>query len=111
MAARRAGDKSEELEPLYLQALLATRQENGQDPERLLLQVNHESAEKPSLQGEIDGALGDFYSGRHQRMQADLWYRKSIRSFEDQRAAVRDEELRLPFFANGDALYRDTPTF
>jgi CHAT domain-containing protein/Tfp pilus assembly protein PilF len=111
LAARRAGDKSEELEPLYLQALLATRQENGQDPERLLLRVNHESAEKPALQGEIDGALGDFYSGRHQRVQADLWYRKSIRSFEDQRAAVRDEELRLPFFANGDALYRGYADF
>ena len=31
---------------------------------------------------------------------------RSIRSFEEQRAAVTDEELRLPFFANGDALYR-----
>ena len=30
---------------------------------------------------------------------------------KSQRAAVKDEELRLPFFANGDALYRDTQTF
>ena len=60
----------------------------------------------PPLQGEIDGALADFYAGKQQARKADLWYRKSIRSFEEQRAAVRDEELRLPFFANGDALYR-----
>jgi CHAT domain-containing protein len=109
--ARRVGNKSEEVEPLYLQALLATKRENGQDPERLLLQVTHESAEAPTLQGEIDGAVANFYSGRHKQAQADLWYRKSIRTFEDQRAAVKDEELRLPFFANGDRLYRDYADF
>ena len=105
-ASRRAGDKSLELETRYLQALLATREENERNPERLLLQVDHDSAADPALQGEIEGAIADFYAGKKQPTKADLWYRKSIRSFEQQRAAVEDEELRLPFFANGDALYR-----
>ncbi len=52
-----------------------------------------------------------FMQARNSQAQADLWYRKSIRTFEDQRAAVKDEELRLPFFANGDALYRDYADF
>jgi CHAT domain-containing protein/tetratricopeptide (TPR) repeat protein len=89
-ASRRAGDKSLELQTRYLQALLATREENERNPERLLLQVDHDSAADPALQP----------------TKADLWYRKAIRSFEQQRAAIDDEELRLPFFANGDALYR-----
>jgi CHAT domain-containing protein len=105
-ASRRAGDKAEELKTQYMEALLATHQENDRNPERLLLQVSHDSAANPALQGEIEGAIADFYAGKQQTTKADLWYRKSIRSFEQQRAAVEDEELRLPFFANGDALYR-----
>lgn len=105
-AARRTGNKSEALETKYLEALLATREQNARNPERMLLQVSEESAADPALQGEIDGALADFYAGKHQAAKADLWYRKAIASFEEQRAAVTDERLRLPFFANGDALYR-----
>jgi CHAT domain-containing protein len=109
--ARRIGDKSEELQPQFLEALLVTRQANGQDAERMLRQVYGKAAKRPSLRGEIENALADFYAGRQQPMQAELWYRKSIRTFEDQRAAVKDEELRLPFFANGDTLYRDYADF
>jgi CHAT domain-containing protein len=105
-ASRRAGNKPQELETRYLQALLATRQENDRNSERLLLQLRRDSAADPALQGEIEGAIADFYAGQQQTKKADLWYRKSIRSFEQQRAAVDDEELRLSFFANGDALYR-----
>jgi CHAT domain-containing protein/tetratricopeptide (TPR) repeat protein len=105
-ATRRAGDKTVELRTEYLEALLAIRQESERNPERLLLQVDHESATDPALQWEIDGSLADFYAGKQQTKKADQWYRKSIRTFEEQRAAVTDEELRLPFFANGDALYR-----
>jgi CHAT domain-containing protein len=110
-AARRAGDKSQELKTQYMDALLATRQENERNPERLLLQVSQQSAADPALQGDIDGALADFYAGKQQTKKADLWYRRSIRTFEEQRAAVADEELRLPFFANGDTLYRDYADF
>ena len=72
----------------------------------MLLQVSHAAAADPALQAEIEGAIADFYAGKQQAKKADLWYRNSIRSFEQQRAAVDDEELRLPLFANGDALYR-----
>jgi CHAT domain-containing protein len=104
--SRRGGDQSDELETRYLQALLASREENERNPERLLLQVDHDAAADPALQGEIEGAIADFYAGKKQRTKADRWYRKAIHSFEQQRAAIDDEELRLPFFANGDALYR-----
>jgi len=110
-AARLSGDQAAELEPLFLQALLATRQENSQGGERMLMQVYGKSTANPSVRGQIENALANFYAARKQSKQADLWYRKSIRSFEDQRSTVKDEELRLPFFANGDALYRDYANF
>jgi CHAT domain-containing protein len=110
-AERRAGKNSMELEPLYLQALLSSHLPSGQDTEQMLLRVYEKSAENPALRGQIENALAKLYAGRKQSKRADLWYRKSIRTFEDQRAAVSDEELKLPFFANGDALYRDYADF
>ena len=77
----------------------------------MLMQLHGQSAEIPSLRGQIEDALANLYAGRHQSARADLWYRKSIRTFEERRAAVKDEELRLPFFANGDMLYRDYAEF
>jgi CHAT domain-containing protein len=110
-AARLSGDEAGELEPSFLQALLAERQANGQDAERLLMQVYGKSTGRPSLRWEIENALANLYAGKQRSKQADIWYRKSIHTFEDQRSAVREEELRLPFFANGDALYRDYAGF
>jgi CHAT domain-containing protein/outer membrane protein assembly factor BamD (BamD/ComL family) len=105
--ARMSGDKVAANYPLFLQALLATRQENGPNAERMLMQVDQDSADTPSLQWEIENAIGNFYMAKHQLEAADLWYRKAIDTFETQRDALKDEELKLPFFANGDALYRD----
>jgi CHAT domain-containing protein len=110
-AARKAGIKGAELDATFLQALLATRRENGQEAERMLLQVYRESAQIPSLRGAIENALAKFYAGKKQNRQTEIWYRKSIRTFEDQRAGVKQAALRLPFFANGEALYRDYATF
>ena len=110
-AARISQDKTEELEPLFLEALLAIHQANAKDPERMLLEIYHQSMSDPSLRGQIENALAKFYAENKQFTRADLWYRKSIRTFEDQRETVNNEELKLPFFANGEALYRDYADF
>jgi CHAT domain-containing protein len=110
-AARLLQDKSVELDPLFLQAVLAARQANAAEAERLLLHVHQESADAPSLQWGIENSIGDFYARQHQPQKAEMWYRKSIQTFETQRSSVKDEELKLPFFANGDSLYRDYADF
>jgi CHAT domain-containing protein len=110
-AARISGDKAGELDPLFLQALLAAREPNGHDAERMLVELYRQSAESPSLRGRIENALANLYAARDQMAEADLWYRKSIHTFEGQRSTVKDEELRLPFFANGDTLYREYADF
>lgn len=94
-----------------MEALLAARTPNGQDAERMLLQVHDESVATPYLRWDIEDALGTYYSSRHQATQAERWYRRSIRTFETQRDSVKGEELKLPFFANGGSLYRDYADF
>ncbi|HZD48731.1 MAG TPA: CHAT domain-containing tetratricopeptide repeat protein [Silvibacterium sp.] len=110
-AAHQSGDKSVEAEPRFLQALLVTRQPNAQDAEQLLLQLRRDTADSPSLSMEIEDTLANFYAGRQQPQQAEQWYLKSISTFETQRSSVSDEELKLPFYANGDSLYRDYADF
>jgi len=109
-AAQLLQDKSVELDPLFLQALLAA-QTNAPDAERMLMHVHQESADAPSLQWGIENSIGDFYTRQHQLQKAEAWYRKSIQTFETQRSSVKDEELKLPFFANGDSLYQDYADF
>jgi len=110
-AAMRSGDPAAELDPLLLQAVLAIHQPSGEDPERMLMQLYRKSAEGPSLREQIENTFAKFYADKNQPAKADLWFRKSIRTFEDQRAEIGDEELKLPFFANGDAVYRDYADF
>lgn len=109
--AQSSGEKSTELDPLFLQALLATKQQDRSVAEQLLIQVYNQSTESASTRGAIENALGSFYAAGDQPTQAERWYRKSIQTFETRRTAVKDEELKLPFFANGDKLYRDYAEF
>ncbi len=110
-AAHFLQDKSTELDPLFLQAILAEHQADAAQAERLLLQVHRDSADSPDLQWEIENSLGDFYARQQQPQKAEKWYRDSIQTFETQRSSVKDEELKLPFFANGDSLYDDYADF
>ncbi len=106
-AALAGKDKSSELDVVMLQGLLAGRQSDGPEAERTLSDAYKVVATIPSDRWKIENAFADMYKSRRQAKLAEVWYRKSIATFEAQRASVRDEELRLPFFANGDDLYRD----
>jgi len=110
-AAAESTDKSAKLEPLYVQALLAARTANGQNAEKMLLQVHEQSLGTPYLLWDIEDALGTYYRDKHQSAKARRWYGQSIQTFEAQRDSVKNEELKLPFFGNGDALYRDYADF
>jgi CHAT domain-containing protein len=110
-AAAESVDKSAKLEPLYVQALLAVRTPRGENPEQMLLQVHKESIGTPYLRWDIEDTLANYYNDRHKAVQAEHWYRESIHTFEAKRDSVKNEELKLPFFGNGDALYRDYADF
>jgi CHAT domain-containing protein len=93
-----------------LQGLLATQRAEEHDAERLLMQAR-QLATDPDLRTDIENALANLYSGRHQSRQAEFWHRRSIQTFEDKRSAVQDVSLRLSAFAYGDAIFRDYAEF
>jgi len=109
-AAHQIGDLGNELDASLIQALISARI-SSPDSMDMLLRVVHDAAQTPAVRWEAEDALGTLCAARHLPAQADLWYRKSIQTFEAQRDSVQDEERRLPFFANGDELYRHYAEF
>jgi CHAT domain-containing protein len=106
-AARASGNKSSELEPLFLQALLAERRSHTADADRLLKSVESSPALTPSLRWEVEDALANLHARQSGPNDAEVWYRKSLETFDLQRSSLRDDESRLPFFGNASQIYQD----
>jgi CHAT domain-containing protein len=113
-AAMLAAQKSKDINAVayarFLHGLLAWRRAGDRDAESILMAAR-QTATDPDLRTDIESAMASLYSSRHEPRQAELWYRRSIQTFESKRSSVRDEALRLSAFAYGDAIYRDYATF
>ena len=110
LAARNSKDDKVVAYAMFLQGLIAARQGAGPEAERLLTQARQLTTDSETRM-EIENALANLYLSRGQPRQAELWYRRSIETFEQNRSSVRDEELRLSSFAYGDSVYRDYAEF
>ena len=106
-AARASGNKSAELEPLFLQALLAERRSHPDDADRLLKIVDSSPALTPSLRWQVEDALANLHAKQVSPNDAEEWYRRSIDTFELQRSSLQDDESKLPFFGNASQIYQD----
>jgi CHAT domain-containing protein len=105
------GAKPEMLNASLIRALVAARSTSSPETEKMLQQVLQDATESPSIRWQAQDALANLYATRRALLQADSWHRRSIQTFEAQRASVQDEEQKLPFLANGDELYRDYAEF
>lgn len=94
----------------FVQGLLATRLTSTTDAERTLLSVQ-QGATDPGLRRDTENALANLYSTRHEPARAELWYRRSIRTFEEKRSAEHNEALRLAAFGYGAGVYQDYAEF
>ncbi len=109
--ARARHDHSVMTDLLLVEGRIAARQGRNAEAERLLLRAYAGARAFPSLQLDIENELANFYAGGRHRQQAERWFQRSLASFESQRAAVRDETLRLSFLGNVDTLFEDYADF
>ena len=110
-AAESSHNRDSAIKPLFLQALTTAHLTDPDAAETQLLDVQAKSASNSDVRSAIEAALGIFYNRASQPKKADVWYRKAILTFEASRDTVKAEELRLPFFTNGEAIYRDYANF
>jgi CHAT domain-containing protein len=111
LGSQGSGDPSDHLSSLFVQALVLERLHDWDGAERQLLEVHGHASSDAWLRWDVENALGALNAGRGRAAAAQQWYRRSIDTFENERAAVGEEASRLSFFANGDTLYRDYAQF
>lgn len=100
-----------EMDLIDLKAALAANRGDQKEALSDYLQVEEHPEAWPSQRLEAENALAGLYDKSGQTTQAETWYRKAVSTFEKQRATIRDEETRLPFFANAEDVYPDFAEF
>jgi CHAT domain-containing protein len=109
-AARNSKDDTVVAYAGFVDSLISTHLDPGEEAELRLVQAWKLTGDSETRM-EIENALARFHSSRRQLPEAELWYRRSIETFEHRRSSVRDEALRLSSFAYGDSVYRDYADF
>jgi CHAT domain-containing protein/Tfp pilus assembly protein PilF len=110
-AAHAWGSHSAVVDALFLQGLLAARSKSGPDATSLLMQVYRDSVTMASRREEVENAIANYYARVHKTHAAEVWFKKSVDTFEAQRSFLKGDEMKLPFFANADSLYKDYARF
>ena len=110
-AAHAWGSQSAVVDALFLQGVLAARSKSGPHATGLLMQVYRDPVTMPSRREEVGNAIAKYYARVHNTRAAETWFRKSVATFEAQRSSLKDDEMKLPFFANADSLYKDYAHF
>lgn len=105
--ARASGRSSDEMDALFLKSLIADHQKRTDEATQILTNLENNSAIKPSLRWQVEGALANLYAETDQTVLADKWYRQSMTTFQTQRATIKKEESKLPFSTNADQLNDD----
>jgi len=109
--AQSTGKRDDEMDTLFLNSLIAARQQKTDEAIQVLTGLDKNPAILPSLQWQVEGALASLYAGSKNTVLADSWYRQSITTFETQRETIKKEESKLPFSTNADKLYDDYVRF
>jgi CHAT domain-containing protein/Tfp pilus assembly protein PilF len=110
-AAHAWGSHSAVVDALFLQGLVAARGKSGPDATGLLMQVYRDPVTMSSRREEVENAIAKYYARIHNAHAAEVWFKKSVDTFEAQRSFLKDDEMKLPFFANADSLYKDYAQF
>lgn len=105
------GTRSLRADPLLVDGLLLAHKGETAEAIRIFSRLEHDAQTPPSRRWEIENALANVYNQTHDFRSSERWYRRSIETFEEQRANLSTDELKLSFFTNGTDLYREYADF
>ena len=109
--ARSRHVKIDELPPRLLEAELLTRRGRTAAAAPMLLDVERQAKDAPSLQWDAQHVLAKLYEDEKQPARADAWFRRAIQTLDTQRSSLSSDDTKLPFSANGEDLYLDYIAF
>jgi CHAT domain-containing protein len=110
VASRDAKDINQIAYCQLVQGLLEWRSNHVVAAVNIFNEILHQTTDV-DVRTETQDAMANLYSSRHDNPRAELWYNRSIQTFEAKRAGIQSEVLRLTTFGYGDAVYRDYANF
>jgi CHAT domain-containing protein/Tfp pilus assembly protein PilF len=110
LAARGSRDNNAVAYATYVRSLLSSRQATSSGPDDQMLQA-WKLATDVDIRSEIENKIANLYARGHDRQRAEVWYQRSIKTFDNKRSSLQDEALRLSAFSLGDEVYQDYARF
>lgn len=95
----------------FLRALLLTKRADYSKAQSLLLDIENQKQKFPTIRLDAQHTLAQLYERTGDQKQAKHWFQQSIATYREQRAQLKTDDARLPFFENGRDLYMDYVAF
>jgi CHAT domain-containing protein/Tfp pilus assembly protein PilF len=105
--ASKMGDRSAQDDPMFVQALLSVKAGDRKTAKDLLTNLEEVTTNSPSLRWKVEDELARLDGEEGDLATADAWFRKSIKTFEEQRSTLENDESKLPFSTNASQVYGD----
>lgn len=105
--ARADNNRLDELYPLLVKGLAASRSHDGAEAERIFHEVEHDPNANASLTWRAEHALARLYEDEGPADAADREYRAALATFETARSSLQRNDAKLPFSNNASRIYDD----
>ena len=105
--ARAANNRLDELYPLLVKGLIATRSHDEAEAEAIFREVEQDPRANASLKWKSEHGLARLYEDENRYDLADREYRIALSTFENARSSLVRQDSILPFSTNAFGIYDD----
>jgi len=100
-------NRLDQLDVMLAQAAVAAGRQQNAQAEQIFRTVEHDPAAEVSMKLQAERELAHLYEIRGDLVSTNRMYRTALNTFESARDQLRDENSKLPFFANVTGIYDD----
>lgn len=100
-------NRLDELYPLLVKGMIASRQHNAAEAERIFREVDTDSNANAALHWRSEHALAQLYEDQGHSDAAEHEYRIALATFESARSSLQRNDSKLPFSNNASRIYDD----
>jgi CHAT domain-containing protein/Flp pilus assembly protein TadD len=105
--ARSDNNRLDELYPLLVKGMIAAREHNTSDAERIFREVDTDPTANAALHWRSEHALAQLYEDEGHSDAAEREYRIALATFESARSSLQRNDSKLPFSNNASRIYDD----
>ena len=105
--ARADNNRLDQLYPLLVKGLIASRSGNSAEAENMFREVEQDHNGNPPLKWRSEHGLARLYEDEKRPAETDREYRAALATFEEARSSLQRNDSRLPFSNNASRIYDD----